>query len=149
MDGYGLRLPMGYPSTEEKSNGHMGLDYSVQAGYGFFVADGYVWDLPTLLGRPGYEFDGFPEGDLLKDLGYSGIEIRENPSNTDPAGWAICAAVSSRSVSPKYETGIWNLGPESIPDEAMASLIVARDTLFPADQGPQPRIGWFLMAGIW
>lgn len=127
----------------------MGLDYSVQAGYGFFVADGYAWDLPNLLGKPGYELDGFPDRDLLKELGYSGIEIRENPSNTDPAGWAICATCSSRSIDPKSDTGVWSIGPESIPDEAMASLIVARDTLFPADQGPQPRIGWFLMAGIW
>ena len=126
----------------------MGLDYSVQAGYGFFVADGSAWDLSKLLGRPDYELDGFPDSDLLQELGYSGIEILDNPSNGDPDGWAICASCSILYVDPRCETGVWSLGAEPIPGEVMASLIVARDALFPSYKGPQPRIGWFLMSGI-
>lgn len=128
----------------------MGLDYRVQAGYGFFVADGYAWDLPALLGKPHYELDGFPESDLLKELGYSGIEILENPSNSNPEGWAICAESSSHSLDPKYQTGIWDLEDEPISDAARASLIVARKQLFPdTAEDDLPKIGWFLMAGIW
>lgn len=128
----------------------MGLDYSVQAGYGFFVADSYAWDLPALLGKPGYELDGFPDEGLLEELGYSGIEILENPSNSGPEGWAICAEVTSFSIDPKSDTGIWDLEEEPISDQALASLIVARKQLFPdTAEEDLPKIGWFLMAGIY
>lgn len=130
----------------------MGIDYRVDVGYGFFFEGESVWDLPRRLGRADYEIDGLLETELLKSLGYSGLQIISKESNGDDGGWAICAEESHMSVDPKYESGSWPIGGERISDEAMASLIVARDTLFPLVEGKtviRPRIGWFLLSSIW
>lgn len=130
----------------------MGLDYSVDVAYGFYFEGESAWDLPVRLGRPDYEFDGFPETKLLESLGYSGLQIIANHSDPPASAWAICAKDSYKHIDPKYDAGNWMVGNETISDSAMASLIVARDTLFPLVEGGtviRPRIGWFLLSSIW
>lgn len=127
----------------------MGIDYRVDVAYGFFFEGESIWDLPERLGRADYEIDGHPDIELLNSLGYSGIQIISRDSNGDDAGWAICAVESHMAIDPKVESGTWPIGSANLSDAAMASLLVARDALFPADKGPQPRIGWFLQSSIW
>lgn len=130
----------------------MGLDYTVSAGYGFFLPGETAEDLAERLGQSDYEIYGLPERELLQKLGYSGLSIIERLDSGEAGGWAIIAEESHRSIDPKTDAGIWALGPEEISDAALASLTVVRDELFPLVEGEtitRPSIGWFLMASIW
>jgi len=127
----------------------MGLDYRVDVAYGFYREDENGDDLIARLGFDGY-FEGGPDYTTLTELGYNGLGIAQRDDNTSRGDWAVFTRASYHSLDPKYDgSSTVELDQEEPSAQALENLARLRDQLFPEADGPQPRIGWFLMSSVW
>lgn len=127
----------------------MGLDYRIDAAYGFYRSGESADKLFQRLRLEGY-YEGGPDYETLAELGYEDLGIVQRDDNSSEGDWAIFAQGTHTSIDPKYDKGsAESIGEREPSVEQIEVLTRLRDQLFPLEAEDRPQLGWFIMSSVW